>query len=44
MRKKNTESIGDVIRQMLKEQHLEGRLNDKHIIEAWPVVLGQNIS
>ncbi len=44
MRKKNTESLGDVIRQMLKEQHLEGRLNDKHIIEAWPVVLGQNIS
>lgn len=44
MRRKNTESLGDVIRQVLREQHLDGRLNEKHIIDAWPVVLGQNIS
>jgi hypothetical protein len=44
MRKKNTESLRDVVRQVLREQHLDGKLNDKHLIEAWPVVLGQNIS
>lgn len=44
MRKKNTESLRDVIHQVLRQQHLDGKLNDKHIIEAWPVVLGQNIS
>jgi fumarate hydratase class II len=44
MRKKNTESLRDVVRQVLREQQLDGKLNDKHLIEAWPVVLGQNIS
>ena len=44
MRKKNTESLRDVVRQVLREQNLDGKLNDKHLIEAWPVVLGQNIS
>ena len=29
---------------MLKEQHLDDKLNDRHIIDAWPVVLGPNIS
>jgi len=44
MRKKNTESLREVIQQVLREQRLDGKLNDKHIIEAWPVVLGKNIS
>ena len=44
MRKKNTESLRDVLRQVLREQNLDVKLDDKHIIEAWPVVLGQNIS
>lgn len=44
MRKKNTESLRDIIQQVLREQHLDGKLNDKHIIEAWPIVLGKNIS
>jgi len=44
MRKKNTERLRDIIQQVLQEQHLDGKLNDKHIIEAWPVVLGKNIS
>jgi len=44
MRRKNTELLRDVVRQVLKEQHLDGKLNDKHIIEAWSVVLGKNIS
>lgn len=44
MRRKNTEALGDVISRFLKEQHLQEKLDDKHIIEAWPVVLGKNIS
>lgn len=44
MRKTNTQSLAEVIRQLLKEQHLDDKLNDRHIIDAWPVVLGPNIS
>jgi len=44
MRRKNTESLSDVVRQILKEQNLDGKLSEKHLIEAWPLVLGQNIS
>jgi predicted nucleic acid-binding Zn ribbon protein len=43
MRKKNTELLSDVIRQVLKEQHLDKPLNEKRLIEAWPLVLGNNI-
>lgn len=43
MRKRNTELLSDVIRQVLKEQHLDKPLNEKHLIEAWPLVLGNNI-
>ena len=43
MRKKNTELLSDVIRQVLKEQHLDKPLNEKRLMDAWPVVLGDNI-
>ena len=43
MRKKNTELLSDVIRQVLHEQHLDRPLNEKRIIDAWPEVLGSNI-
>lgn len=43
MRKKNTELLSDVIRQVLKEQHLDKPLNEKRLIDAWPLVLGHNI-
>ena len=43
MRKKNTELLSDVIRQVLKEQHLDKALYEKRLIEAWPLVLGNNI-
>lgn len=43
MRKKNTELLSDVIRQVLKEQKLDRPLNEKRLIDAWSVVLGQNI-
>ena len=43
MRKKNTELLSEVIRQVLKEQHLDKPLNEKRLIDAWPLVLGLNI-
>jgi len=43
MRKKNTELLSDVIRQVLREQHLDKPLNEKRLIDAWPLVLGSNI-
>jgi len=43
MRKKNTELLSDVIRQVLKQQHLDKPLNEKRLMDAWPMVLGANI-
>jgi len=43
MRKKNTELLSEVIRQVLKQQHLDRPLNEKRLIEAWPLILGTNI-
>ena len=43
MRKNNTELLSDVIRQVLKAQKLDTHLYEKMLIEAWPVVLGDNI-
>ena len=43
MRKKNTESLRDVITQVLKSNHLDKPLNEKRIIDAWPIVFGENI-
>lgn len=43
MRKKNTESLSEVIRQVLKNNHLDKKLNDKHLLDAWPKILGENI-
>lgn len=43
MRKKNTELLSDVIRQVLKEQHLDKPLNEKRLIDSWSVILGNNI-
>jgi hypothetical protein len=43
MRKNNTELLSDVIRQVLVELHLDKPLNEKRLIDAWPLVLGTNI-
>jgi len=43
MRKKNTELLSDVILQVLKEKHLDKPLNEKRLIDSWPLVLGHNI-
>ncbi|MDD3320621.1 MAG: DUF721 domain-containing protein [Paludibacter sp.] len=43
MRKKNTELLSDVIKQVLRQQHLDKPLYEKRLIDAWPQVLGNNI-
>ncbi len=43
MRKRNTELLKDVIQQVLKNNRLDKKLNEKHVIDAWPKILGENI-
>jgi predicted nucleic acid-binding Zn ribbon protein len=43
VRKKNTEQLRDVINQFLKQQKLDKPLYEKRLIDAWPLVLGNNI-
>ncbi len=43
MRKRNTESLREIIDQVLKSNHLDKKLNEKHVLDAWPKVLGENI-
>lgn len=43
MRRRNTETIGDVIQQFLKQKKLDKPLFEKKIMDAWPEVLGKNI-
>lgn len=43
-RDKNNQSLGDVIRELLHNYNLEGKLSQARIIEAWPTVTGDMIS
>jgi predicted nucleic acid-binding Zn ribbon protein len=43
MRRKNTELLGDVIQQFLKQRRLDKPLFEQRLIAAWPEVLGPNI-
>ncbi|MDD4490759.1 MAG: DUF721 domain-containing protein [Paludibacter sp.] len=43
MRRRNTESIRDVIEQFLKQKKLDKPLFEKKVVDAWPEVLGKNI-
>lgn len=43
MRKKNTEVLSDVLKQVLKNNSMDVKLNETRVIQAWPIVLGENI-
>ena len=43
MRRRNTETIRDVIEQFLKQKKLDKPLFEKKIVDAGPEVLGKNI-
>lgn len=43
MRKKNTEQIGDVIHQFLRQEGIETPYNQWRIVQAWSEVMGEGI-
>lgn len=44
MKRNNTEQIGDVLRQFLRQQGLETPLNEYRLVDAWKDVLGPVIA
>jgi hypothetical protein len=44
MQHKNAQPIGVAITQFLKENKLDGRMNETHLIQAWSSVLGNAVS
>ena len=44
MRRKNTEQIGSVIGQFMRQEGLETPYNQFRIIKAWPEVMGEGIN
>ena len=43
MQRQNTQSLGEVLKQLLKEQHLDGKLYEMQLIDAWYKTLGSTI-
>ncbi len=43
MRRRNTELLSAVIDQVLRTNKLDRKLAEKHVIDAWPKVLGETI-
>lgn len=43
MRKKNTEPLSEILNQVLKRNSMDRKLNEIRVIQAWPLVLGENI-
>lgn len=44
MKRNNTEQIGDVLRQFLRQQGLETPLNEYRLVDAWKDVVGPAIT
>lgn len=44
MRKKNAQSLRDVLQDLVSEQHLDIHLNELELIAVWPQVVGQAIN
>lgn len=44
MKRNNTELIGDVIRQFLRQEGLETPLNEYRLVDAWKDVVGEMIA
>ena len=44
MKRNNTEQIGDVLRQFLRQQGLETPLNEYRLVDAWKDVVGPVIN
>jgi len=44
MIRKNSQRLKDVLDELIKSQHLDGRLYEKHLIDAFPDVAGKGIA
>lgn len=44
MLRKNAQSIGDIIRQALKNKNLESKVFEQKILKMWPEILGDEIA
>ncbi|MDD4361053.1 MAG: DUF721 domain-containing protein [Bacteroidales bacterium] len=44
MRRKNTQRLAEVLSEVLKNQHLEGKLNETAAIRLWPEVVGKALA
>ena len=44
MRHSNEQSLGEVIKEILKKQHLQNKLTETRIKDAWELVMGNAIA
>ncbi len=44
MLRKNAQSIGDIIKQTLKNRNLESKVFEEKILKLWPEILGAEIA
>lgn len=44
MRNSNEQSLGQVIKEILKKQHLQSKLTETRVKEAWEVVMGDVVA
>ncbi|HEY4788048.1 MAG TPA: DUF721 domain-containing protein [Bacteroidales bacterium] len=44
MRRSNTQNIGDIVSQLLKELHIDRKLKEVRVINSWNEVLGNNVA
>jgi predicted nucleic acid-binding Zn ribbon protein len=44
MRRKDAQPLSAIIEELLKVQHLDGKLNEVRLIDSWEKVLGKNIA
>ncbi len=44
MLRKNAQSVGDIIKQALKNRNLESKVFEQKILRIWPEILGDDIA
>lgn len=44
MRRRNAESIGELIHKFLRRESLEGPLNERRLLDSWPQLMGPQIA
>jgi len=44
MRRKEAQSLNSILKELLKTQHLDTKLNEVRLIDSWEKILGANIA